>query len=234
MITFWREIQFTHTNATHFKTSTKMTPIHPNQKRILEFNFDDHSEEKQRRVCLEVPCTVRLSHCNVITWFQQQVHKKMKKSNKWSVYEDKQKTISFLRRRGSFLYEKYLAGDEMRLKEYNRRFLRYIVWVEFVRQDHPEDDDGDRASEFSINTIFDTASLLQRTTSSLSLDSDSMTIVTPAYYQFDYDLDKIITSTQRSEEFVAWGREVSWDRWGVGSNDDDDDCFFNCRITDEM
>lgn len=177
-----------------------MTARYLNQQRILEFDFDDHNEAVQRRLCLEVPCVVNLSHCNVIVWFERQVEQKLQNNAKWRVYhEDQQRTAAFLQRRGVFLYDKYLAPLVANLRTYNRRLLRYIVWRQFPRNRRRPEDDAD--SELSINTIFDTSSLLGRSQrSSLSQESTSMSIVTPASYQFEYDLDKIITSTQRSEE----------------------------------
>lgn len=175
-----------------------MTTRHPNRQRILDFNLDRHSEETLKRLCVEVPCQVNLSHCNVVTWFERQVQRKVKTSNsdKWRVYRDQKTLHSFLKRRGAFLFEKYLSGIVAHLQEYNRKLLRYIVWVEFMRKDRPEETD----SELSINTIFDTSSLMGRSQSlPLSQHSD-LSITTPASLQFDYDLDGVITSTQRSEE----------------------------------
>lgn len=182
-----------------------MPSPHPNQLRILEFDFDQHSAEDQRRLCLEVPCTVDLSHCNVIVWFEGQVRQKLKKSEKWRIYEDPQRTTAYLQRRGSFLFEKYLSPLVDHLRTYNRRLLSYIVWNRFRRrhiqlvagEERQQLRERETEDELSINTIFDTSSLLNRSRS-LSQES-SMSILTPASFQFNYDLDQIITSTQRSE-----------------------------------
>lgn len=155
-------------------------------------------------MCVEVPCRVNLSHCNVVTWFERQVQRKIKTSNsdKWRVYRDQNTLRSFLKRRGAFLFEKYLSGIVGHLQEYNRKLLRYVVWVEFKRKDRPEDTE----SELSINTISDMSSFMRRSQSfSLSQQSD-LSITTPASLQFEYDLDGVITSTQRSEESYAGDR----------------------------
>lgn len=173
-----------------------MTSRRPNQNR-LQLSSVQPSLETQRRLCLEVRCTVQLSHCNVITWFERQVQKKLKTSpnGKWRLYLDKHVTLSFLRRRGAFLYEKYLSELVPQLHEYNRKLIQYMAWVEFLRKEHPDVFNGN-SDELSLRTLFDTSSLQSRY-AAFSQES-AIAINTQQSLEFEYDLD-IITSTQRSE-----------------------------------
>lgn len=172
---------------THSHLSKMPTDLHPNQKCILEYNYDIQSEEQQRRVCLEVPCVVRLSHANVITWFERKVQKKVKENNnkKWRYYLDKETRIAYLKRRGAFLYDKYLSATLESLHKYNVRLLRYIVWDKF-----PRDDLDLPSTQTSLETIFDTESMF----SQFSLESSQLT--EPSMSEFEYHLDQVITSTQ--------------------------------------
>lgn len=169
-------------------------------KDILEFDLDSYGDNIKKRLCLEVPCVVDLSQCNVITWFERQVEKKLKKNNrKWSVYRDKPTVLKFLGRRGAFLYDKYLKDCVRNLKIANQRFTRYMVWVEILgNYTNNNDDDGESSSttEDSIITIFDTTSLLNQFSLIPTYSQASISVGSAGSYLFEHDLDKIITSTQ--------------------------------------
>lgn len=161
-------------------------------KEVLEFDLDAYDEDIKKRLCLEVPCVVDLSQCNVITWFERQVEKKVQNNRKWNLYRDKPTVLSFLEHRGSFLYDKYLKDTLRNIKVSNQRLMRYMVWVEFLGK-YPED-----CSEGSIQTIFDSSSLLSDLRSIPSFTQASISLGTEGSYPFEHDLDHIITSTQQS------------------------------------
>lgn len=172
-----------------------MEPRNSILERIETFDFDDHDEETLKRLCREVPCTVNVSHCNVVKWFESQVEQKMEKSDKWKIYLDNNHREQFLLRKGAFLYEKYLEGIVDGLRKSNQKRLRKEVWFGFRRRDREKLAN----CELSIETIFNDPSLCDTDRSLESISQTSSAVPVPNSFPFECDLDHIITSTQQSE-----------------------------------
>lgn len=163
--------------------------------RIENLNLDDHDEETLKRLCLEVPCTVDVTYCNVVKWFERQVQQKMKKNDKWQVYLDKSTREAVLRRKGAYLYEKYLEGLVGGLRRLNQNRLRREVWIGFRRRDKEKLDE----CELSIDTLFNSFGDTDRSLLSISQTSSAVAVPTSSPFDCDLELSRIITSTQQSQ-----------------------------------